>query len=119
LAYWPAKRPTRTTGRRRPCTEHQAHLQQHLEPVRDQARLAVAETLRAVATLQQEAPALLRLGHLLLQREDFPGSDQRREHAQFIEHAGEGDRVRIGRLLAGVEAAPAGRAPAFGHGDGL
>src|SRR3546814_7454833 len=40
--------------------QHQAHLQQHLEPVGDDVRTAVAEVLRAVAALQQEAPALLR-----------------------------------------------------------
>jgi hypothetical protein len=39
--------------------EHQAHLQQHLEPVRNDGTVAVGEALGAVATLEQEAFALL------------------------------------------------------------
>ena len=40
--------------------EHEAHLQQDLEPVRDHRRLQSREALGAVAALQQEAPAFLR-----------------------------------------------------------
>ena len=65
--------------------QHQAHLQQHLEPVGDHVRIAVGETLGAVAALQQEALAFLRLGQLLLEREDFPRRHQRRQRAQFAQ----------------------------------
>ena len=52
--------------------QHHAHLQQHLQPVGDHRRIAFGERLRAIAALQQEALAVLRIGQLLLERQDFP-----------------------------------------------
>ena len=46
--------------------QHQAHLQQDLEPVGNHLRLAISEIFRAVTALQYEALAFLRLGQLLL-----------------------------------------------------
>ena len=54
LAYWPAMRPTRMIGFLSPCTQHEAHLQQDLELLRDDVGRAVVEGLGAVAALQQE-----------------------------------------------------------------
>jgi hypothetical protein len=61
LAYCPANRPTRVTGRLQPVDEHQAHLEQDLELVRDGLGPAVIERLGAVAPLQDEPPPRLGL----------------------------------------------------------
>ena len=99
--------------------QDQAHLQQHLEPVGNRARLAVAEVLRAITALQQEAPALLGLGQLPLQFQDLPGRHQWRQPAQF-------DQCRFQRLgigitwhLQGRPVAPARRRPGSSRIDRL
>src|SRR5690606_36115000 len=79
---------------------------------------AVVETLGAIAALQYECPASLRLGEQLLEGVDFPGSDQRRQAAQLGDTALERCRVRVRRLLRGIEALPAGGMP-FGFGNGF
>ena len=67
-----------------PVHEHEAHLQQHLQAVGDHVRIAFGEVLRAIAALQQEALAFLRFGQVLLERDDFPRGDERRQRAQFV-----------------------------------
>jgi hypothetical protein len=62
-----------------PVHQHQAHLQQDLQPLRDLVGLAVVERLGAVASLQQERAPLLCLGKPLAQRVDFPGHHDRRQ----------------------------------------
>ncbi len=99
--------------------QHQAHLQQHLETVRDQPRLAVRKTLRAVAALKHEALALLSLRKLLLERQDFPGSHQGRQQIELALDAGQGFGIGVDRLLGGGKATPAGGIPACGNGNGL
>ena len=54
-----------------PVHQHQAHLQQHLEPVADHVRRAFGEAFGAIAALQHEAPPFLRIRDLALQLEDF------------------------------------------------
>jgi hypothetical protein len=100
--------------------QHQAHLQQHLEAVRDHLGRAVVEDLGAVAALQQEALAILRLRQLLAQVHHFARSHQRRQRMQFVQDAFELLRVAIGRLLHRLAAAPAGGRPTFrGRDHGL
>ncbi|KAG1388192.1 hypothetical protein G6F60_013812 [Rhizopus arrhizus] len=96
--------------------QHQAHLQQHLQPVGNGARFAVAEILRAVTALQQEALALLRLGQLLLQRQDLPRGDQRRQPLQLMQGRIQRHRVRVGRHLQRGLATPALRRPGSASG---
>ena len=86
-----------------PVHQHQAHLQQHLEPVGNDVGIALAETFRAIATLQQEALAFLRLGQMLLQRHDFPRRHQRRQRAQFALHrrASSSASGYVGNCIAG------------------
>ena len=94
--------------------QHQAHLQQHLEPVRDHLRRALAEALGAIAALQQEALALLRFGQLLLERKDFPRGHQRRQAAQFLQRRRQLFLVRVLRQLQRRALAPGLRAPVGG-----
>src|SRR5690606_6004286 len=54
-----------------------------------------------------------------LEFEDLPGGHQRRQPAQLLLYAGQGLRIRIGRLLRGRAAAPAVRRPVGGDGNGL
>ena len=79
-----------------PVHQHQAHLQQHLEPVADHVRRAFGEAFGAIAALQHEAPPFLRIRDLALQLEDFPRRHQRRQRAQFALHAGQ--RIGVGIL---------------------
>ena len=79
--------------------EHEAHLQHDLEPVRDQRRGAVVETLGAIAALQQEASPLRRFGQQVPERHDLPRGDQRRQLAQLRERSCQLIRIRINRLL--------------------
>ena len=72
LAYWPAMRPMRTTGLLQAVDEHQAHLQQDLQLLRDLVGLAVLEALGAVAALEDEALAALGRGDVLLAAPRFP-----------------------------------------------
>ena len=53
------------------------HLEEDLQLVGDDRRPAVGERLGAVAALQEEALALLRLGEELLQARDLPRRDER------------------------------------------
>ncbi len=98
--------------------QHQAHLQQDLQPVGDESRFAVAETLGAVTTLQQEAFAFLCLGQLLLQREDFPRRHQRRQLPKFGQRRRELRGVGIGRHLHRRPFAPTVGRPVRGQADG-
>ncbi len=52
--------------------QHQAHLQQDFELVRDGGRVAVIITLGTIAALQQKSFAACRLRQLRAQRMDFP-----------------------------------------------
>src|SRR5690606_5427252 len=65
----------------------------------DRRRLAVGKILRTVATLQQEALALLGFGQLLLEREDFPRGDQRRQLPQLAQRSLQRRGIRVGRHL--------------------
>ena len=98
--------------------QHQAHLQQHLEPVGDRARLTVGEVLRTVTALQQEALALLRVGQLLLQREYLPRSHQRRQLPQLAQRCVQRLRIGVCRHLQRWLATPAIRRPVAGDGGG-
>ncbi len=82
-----------------PVHQHQAHLQQHFQPVGDDWAGAIREAFRAVATLQQETPAFLRLGQRLLQREHFPRRHQRGQPRQLGTGRRQLERIVILRLL--------------------
>ena len=57
--------------------QHEAHLQEDLELLRDLVRLAFLEGLGAVAAHEQELAADLRLGETLAQLLDLPRHDER------------------------------------------
>ena len=59
LGVLPGKAPHPDHRRAQAVHQHQAHLQQHLEPVGNRARLAVAEVLRAITALQQEGHTIV------------------------------------------------------------
>ena len=94
-----------------PVHEHEAHLQQHLQAVRDDLGRAVAEALGAIAALQQEAFAFLCIGELLLEREDLPRRHQRWQAAQFGERGFQRVRIGVVRQLRRRARAPALRRP--------
>lgn len=98
--------------------QHQAHLQQHLQPVGDGARFAIAEILSAIATLQQEALAFLRFRQLALERKDFPRGHQRRQPPQLVHGRLQRVFIRVHRQLQCRFAAPAVRRPRCGGGIG-
>ena len=98
--------------------QHQAHLQQDFQAVGNQPGLAVAEAFRAIAALQQEALAFLRFGQLLLQRENFPGSHQRRQPPQLAQRRFQRLRIRIGGHLHRRARAPGSGRPLGGNAHG-
>src|SRR5688572_27569024 len=103
--------------------QHDAHLQQDLELARDGIGIAVGETLRAVAALEQEALAALRGGQFGLELIDFPGHHDRWQARELAEDSREPFLVLVDRLLEGRQALPAVGRPAAGfdgdiHGSG-
>jgi hypothetical protein len=92
--------------------QNQAHLEQDLELVGDDVRLAVGETLGAVAPLEQEAIAPRRRRQLFPQRMDLPGGDQGRQGGQFRQGGVQGRAIRIAGLLQGGTCLPGGGRPA-------
>ena len=68
--------------------QHEAHLQQHLQPIGDQRGFAVGETFGAIAALQQEAAPFGGIGQLALERQHFPRSHQRRQFRQVASMRG-------------------------------
>ena len=101
-----------------PHEHHERHLQQDLELLHDVVRRALVEALGAIAALQQERLAALRLGELRLQVLDFPRRHDRRQPAQVREHALEVHVIAIGGLLRRVPALPARGMP-IGRNVGL
>ena len=59
--------------------QHETHLQQDLELLRDLVRFALFERLGAVAAHEQELVATLRVGETLAQLLDFPRHHERRQ----------------------------------------
>ena len=91
--------------------QHQAHLQQYLEPVGDDVGTALSKGFGTIAALQQEPPAFLCLGQLLLERQDLPRRHQRRQRPQLIAGGRQRLGVGIGRHLQRGLGAPARRRP--------
>ena len=84
-----------------PVNEHQAHLQQDLELVGDDARLTLIEALSAVASLKQPPSARGCLGEVRLEGLDLPG---RHEGGQLRQLGDDPVHIRldqIRRLLSG------------------
>ena len=94
-----------------PDEHHERHLQQDLQLLHDVVGRALVEALGAVAALQQERFAALRLGELRLQFLDFPGRDDRRQPAELRQHAVQVGAITIGRLLSRMPALPARGVP--------
>jgi hypothetical protein len=84
--------------------QNQAHLEQNLELVGDDVRLAVGETLGAVAPLEQEAIAPCRRRQLFPQGMNLPGGDQGRQGGQFRQGGLQGRLIRVAGLLQGGDA---------------
>jgi hypothetical protein len=82
-------------------------LQQDLELLHDVVRRAFVEALGAIAALQQEGIAALRLGELRFEVLDLPGRHDRRQVAQLREHAFQVAPVAVRGLLGSVPALPA------------
>jgi hypothetical protein len=72
-------------GRLAALHEHQAHLQQDLEFAGNAFGSALLESLGTVATLQEESLTLSGLSQLVLEKFDFPGSDQRWQTGEFVQ----------------------------------
>ena len=103
--------------------EHQAHLQQHLEPVGDHRGIALGEARRNRRPAARSASPVLRLRQLALEREDLPRGHQRRGlRNSSCANAAKNLGVGIGRLpgrerqLAGAQAASA-EAGITGNGE--
>src|SRR5262249_4754671 len=67
--------------------EHDRHLDEDLQLGRDLFPLAVVQRLGAVAALEEETLALLRLRDELLQLLDFPRRDEGRQASQLLQDA--------------------------------
>ena len=94
--------------------QHQAHLQQHLEPVGDDVWRAVGKTLGAIAALQHKLATGRGIGELLAQRHNLPGGDQRRHVTELIQHGLKGLGIRVLGLLHGLIVGPRGWRPLTG-----
>ena len=101
-----------------PHEHHERHLQQDLQLLHDVVRRALVEALGAIAALQQERFAALRLRELRLQVLDFPRRHDRRQPAELREHALQVGAIAIRGLLRRVPALPARGVP-IGRNLGL
>ena len=111
LGVLPRHAPDPHDGLAQPVAQHQAHLQQHLQPANDDVGGAFLEGLGAVAPLQHEALAALRLRDGLSQRLDLPAGHDGRQRGQFLQRRVQRFAVPVFRLLLSLAREPAVRTP--------
>ncbi len=95
--------------------EHEAHLDEHFQLVGDAARVAVGEAFGAVAALKHKAAAGSGLGEVLLEGDDLPAGDERRQRCQLAQDPLQRLRIGVFRLLEGREPPPRIRRPVNSH----
>ena len=95
--------------------QHDRHLEKDAEGVPNGIRVELREALGAIATLQEEPPALACLSEALAQAPRLAGEDQRRHPPEARLGRGERRLVGPGRLLLDRQRAPAAGAPGAGH----
>ncbi len=104
MAYWPASRPTFTTGSRGGVGQHDGHLQQHPQLVAHVVGGHPGERLGAVATLEQERLARARPRPILaIELVALAREDQRRHRAQAVDGSVDRTPVGVRRLLGRAE----------------
>ena len=98
--------------------QHHRHLQEDAEEVADVVGRMLAEALGAVAALQQEGLARLRLAEQALELARLAGEDQRRIAGELALDLGERGAVGVDRRLLDRLRSPAIGCPAaLGHGE--
>ena len=94
LAYWPAKRPMRITGRRAPITST-------MDICNSTFSRLVMRAARQSTALEHKLPPCRRFAQLLAQVQNFPTRNQRGQRVQFSQDPFDFSRVLIAGLLEG------------------
>ena len=94
--------------------EHEAHLKENLQSSGDRRRGTFVESLRTIATLQEETLPLRGLRHLIPESVDLPTRHERRKTPQAGDRGGQGHWIRVHRLLGGRRGPPNTGIPTFG-----
>ena len=90
----------------RSVREHQTHLQQNLQLIRDRRRSAIRKALCTIATMQNESFASSSFSQLRLQRSDFATRDKRRQFFNLRNHAPSLERIWPYSLLTCTSRTP-------------